>query len=71
VTPGAPAAAMVDINTADQVALETIPGIGPVKAAAILQFRTESGSFASVEQLLEVTGIGPATLEAIRPYVTL
>jgi competence protein ComEA len=70
-TPGAPAAAMVDINTADQVALETIPGIGPVKAAAILQFRTESGSFTSVEQLLEVTGIGPATLEAIRPYVTL
>jgi competence protein ComEA len=72
VTPGAPAAgAAIDINTADQPALETIPGIGPVKAAAILQFRTEQGSFTSIEQLLEVTGIGPATLEAIRPYVTL
>ena len=70
-TPGAILAATVDINTADQMALETIPGIGPVKAAAILQFRTEQGSFTSVEQLLEVTGIGPATLEAIRPYVTL
>jgi competence protein ComEA len=66
-----PAPTVVNLNTADQPALETIPGIGPVTATAILQHRTEIGSFESVEQLLDVTGIGPATLEALRPYVTV
>jgi competence protein ComEA len=72
--PGAastPAAATVDLNLADQAALETIPGIGPVKAAAILEYRAQIGSFESVDQLLEVSGIGPATLESMRPYVTV
>jgi competence protein ComEA len=64
-------AALVDINTADQAALETIPGIGPVKAAAILTLREEIGSFETVEQLLDVDGIGPATLESMRPYVAV
>ena len=62
---------MVSINSADQAALEVIPGIGPVKAAAIVQFRADNGAFSSLEQLLEVSGIGPATLESIRPYVSL
>src|ERR671919_1050637 len=62
--------ALVDINTADQLALETIPGIGPVKAAAILEYRESVGRFDSVEELLDVTGIGPATLESMRAYVT-
>lgn len=70
--PGAsPAPALVNINSADQVALESIPGVGPVTALAILQYRQEIGSFSSVEQLLEVSGIGPATLESVRPYVTI
>jgi competence protein ComEA len=68
-SPAAPS--VVDVNTADQASLEAIPGIGPVKAAAILQHRDQIGSFDSVEQLLDVTGIGPATLEAIRPYVSV
>jgi len=63
--------APIALNSADGAALETIPGIGPVRAAAILTYRDEHGGFASVEELLEVSGIGPATLEAIRPYVTL
>jgi competence protein ComEA len=63
--------AAVSVNAADEAALETIPGIGPVKAAAIVAYRTEHGPFGSVEELIEVTGIGPATLEALRPYVTL
>lgn len=63
--------AVVDLNTADQAALETIPGVGPVTATAILQHRTEIGTYESVEQLLDVTGIGPATLEALRPYVSV
>ena len=62
---------LVDLNSADQTALETIPGVGPVTAAAILQHRTEIGRFESVEQLLDVSGIGPATLEALRSYVTV
>ncbi len=70
----APAAAtpgLVSLNTADQTTLETIPGVGPVTAAAIIQHRTEIGSFTALEQLLDVSGIGPATLESLRPYVTL
>jgi competence protein ComEA len=62
---------LVDLNTADQSLLETLPEVGPVTATAILDYRDEAGSFASVDQLLDVTGIGPATLEAIRPFVTV
>lgn len=61
----------VSLNAADGQQLETIPGVGPVTAAAILAYRDEAGPFTSVEQLMEVSGIGPATLESIRPYVTL
>lgn len=61
----------VSLNSADQAALETIPGVGPVTAAAILARRDEAGPFTSIEQLMEVSGIGPATLESMRPYVTL
>ena len=61
----------VNLNLADQAALETIPEIGPVTAAAILEYRAQVGSFSSVEELLEVSGVGPATLEAMRPYVTV
>lgn len=66
---GAPAP--VSLNSAGAAELESIPGVGPVTAAAILTFRAESGPFTSIEQLMEVSGIGPATLESIRPYVTL
>ena len=66
-----PSVAVVDLNIADAAALETIPGVGPVTAAAILEYRTEIGSFTSVDQLLEVSGIGPVTLENLRPYVTV
>jgi competence protein ComEA len=65
-----PAPATIDINTADAAALETIPGIGPVLAAAIVQHRDENGPFPSVDALLDVSGIGPATLESMRAYVT-
>jgi competence protein ComEA len=68
---GTQASGVVSINSADLAELETIPGIGPVKAGAILQYRDEVGGFSSVGELLDVTGIGPATLESIRAYVTL
>jgi competence protein ComEA len=69
--PGMTQSALIDLNLAEQSLLETVPGIGPVKAAAIVQYRTESGPFASLDELLEVAGIGPATLEAIRPYLSV
>jgi competence protein ComEA len=65
----AAAPASVDINTADQTELETLPGIGPVTAQSILAWRTENGVFSSVDQLLDVSGIGEATLADIEPYV--
>ena len=63
--------ALVNINTADEPTLETLNGVGPALAAAIIQFRTDQGSFTSVDQLDEVSGIGPATLEKLRPQVTV
>ena len=63
--------ALVNLNTADQAALETLPGVGPVTAEAILAWRTEHGGFTSVDELLEVDGIGEATLADLAPLVTL
>ncbi len=66
-----PGPTTVNLNTADQVALETIPGIGPVTATAILEYRASIGRFTTIDQLLEVSGIGPATLGSLRDYVTI
>lgn len=63
--------ALVNINTAAQAELESLPGVGPVTAQAILQWRAENGAFSSVDELLEVSGIGDATLAEIAPFVTL
>ena len=63
--------APVDLNTADQAGLETLPGVGPSIAQRILDWRQTNGSFHTVEELLEVPGIGPATLERLRPRVTV
>ncbi len=65
------AATLVDLNTADQTALESLPEVGPVTAQAIIAWRTEHGGFSAVSQLLDVDGIGDATLAKLTPYVTL
>jgi competence protein ComEA len=59
----------INLNTATTEELETLPGIGPVTAAAILQWRDEHGGFTTVDELLEVSGIGPATMADIEPLV--
>jgi len=59
----------VDLNTADAAALEALPGVGPATAAAILEHRERIGRFSSVEQLLDVPGIGEAKLAALRDLV--
>ncbi|WP_084622815.1 helix-hairpin-helix domain-containing protein, partial [Nocardioides sp. CF8] len=71
-TPGpAQTGPLVNLNTADPVTLETLPGVGPVTAGAIVSWRTEHGGFTAVEELLEVDGIGDATLAEIAPHVTI
>lgn len=69
--PGAAAAGpdargTVDINTADAAALEALPGVGPAIAQAIVEWRAANGPFASVDELEDVPGIGPSTLEKMR-----
>lgn len=59
---------LVNINDADQAALETLPGVGPSTAQAIIEYRTEHGRFRSVDDLLNVRGIGPAKLSQIKPH---
>ncbi|MFI8522837.1 helix-hairpin-helix domain-containing protein [Promicromonospora sukumoe] len=56
----------VDINTADAVGLEALPGVGPSIAQAIVEWRETNGAFASVDELDDVPGIGPATLDELR-----
>jgi competence protein ComEA len=67
---GTTSAGLININTASETELETLSGIGEVLAAAVVDFRTENGPFASVDDLENVSGIGPATLEEIRDQVT-
>ncbi|KQY06284.1 hypothetical protein ASD37_18495 [Mycobacterium sp. Root135] len=59
----------VDLNTATVEQLDALPGVGPVTAAAIVAWRDANGSFAGVDQLGEVEGIGPARLEKLRGLV--
>lgn len=61
--------AVVDLNTATVEQLDTLPGIGPVTASAIVAWRDANGPFSSVEQLGDVDGIGPARLEKLRDLV--
>jgi len=61
----------VNINSADEKDLVTLPGIGPVKATAIIDYRTDHGSFKSPEELTKVKGIGNKTLEKLRDQITV
>jgi competence protein ComEA len=69
--PGAPTGTLVNINTATTTELEALPEVGPVTAQAIVTWREENGGFTATEELLEVDGIGEATLEAMAPFVTV
>ena len=61
----------MNVNTASESELESLPGVGPVLGAAIIAYRTEHGPFPTVDALDDVSGIGPATLENLRPLVTV
>lgn len=66
---GAGGAAVVDLNSADQATLETLPGIGPGLAGRILAWRDEHGRFTAVEDLLDVSGIGDVRFAELRDRV--
>lgn len=69
--PGGSGSAPVPLNTADLAGLDSLPGIGPVLAQRILDWRDQHGSFSSVDELGEVSGIGDKLLEQLRPLVTV
>ena len=60
-----------NINTADAAELQRLPGVGPATAAAIVTWREKNGPFRSVDDLLDVSGIGKATLSKIRDSVRI
>ncbi len=61
----------VNINTADSAELQTIPGIGPSKAQAILDYREENGYFTAPEDIMNVTGIGQKSFASIKDYIVI
>ncbi|MEN4013208.1 MAG: helix-hairpin-helix domain-containing protein [Bellilinea sp.] len=61
----------IDINIATSEQLETLPGIGPSKANDIITYRQNQGRFVTIEDILKVPGIGPATLEGIRDFIVV
>ena len=61
----------ININTASQIELESLSGIGPVIAKAVIQYRLENGPFKDIEEIQEVSGIGPVTFEKIKPFIAV
>jgi competence protein ComEA len=61
----------LNLNTATQAELESLPGIGPTKALDIITYRNLVGTFESVDDLINITGIGPSTVDAIREYLII
>lgn len=62
---------LVNLNTADRLLLETLPGIGPELAARILAYREENGPFVATEQIMDVEGIGEIRFEKLEPLITI
>ncbi|MEO8908502.1 MAG: ComEA family DNA-binding protein [Microbacteriaceae bacterium] len=68
---GAAPGGKVNLNTASQAELETLPHVGPATAARILQWRTDNGRFSTVDDLMAVSGIGTKTFEALKDLVSV
>jgi len=71
VEPGGVTNGLVNLNTADSATLDTLPRIGPAMAQRIIDWREANGRFSVVDDLLEVAGVGEATLEGLRDLVTV
>lgn len=68
---GVAADGKVNLNTASESDLQTLPGIGPSKALAIIEYRETNGSYKSVEELMEISGIGEKTFEKLKEHITV
>jgi competence protein ComEA len=66
-----PTGGVININTATQAELESLPGVGPTTAQNIISYRSENGRFSRVDDLLKVSGIGTNLLERIRQQITV
>lgn len=66
-----PGAVRIDINSADEQALQRVPGIGEALAKRIVDFRKQHGPFERVEDLMKVRGIGERSFEKMRPFITV
>ena len=62
---------LININTASSLELESLPGIGPTTAGKIIAYREENGPFFSIEDIINVSGIGPGTYERIKDLITV
>ncbi|WKZ48770.1 MAG: helix-hairpin-helix domain-containing protein [Anaerolineales bacterium] len=62
---------LININTASQFQLESLPGIGPTTAQKIIDYREENGPFSTIEEIMDVSGIGPGTFERIKDLITV
>ena len=62
---------IININTADESELDTLPGIGPSIAKKIITYRNENGKFNTIEDIKNVSGIGDAKFEEIKKYITV
>jgi competence protein ComEA len=69
--PTAQAGKLININTATQTELESLPGIGPALAQQIIAYRKVHGPFATIEDIIDVPGIGPKTFEKIKDLITV
>lgn len=61
----------VNINTADEAVLTTIPGVGPAKAKAIISYREQQGAYQTIEDIKKVSGIGEKTFDKLSEYITV
>jgi competence protein ComEA len=62
---------IININTADEKAIDSLPGIGPVMAKRIVDYRSENGRFSNIEELKEVPGISEKKFEKLKKYISV
>lgn len=62
---------LININTATLEELDSLPGIGPTIAQRIIDYRTENGAFSTIDEIMDVSGVGPATFDEIKDLITV
>ena len=61
----------VNLNKASEAELQTLTGVGPAKATAIIEYRDQNGGFKKVEEIMEISGIGEKTFEKFKDQITV